>query len=128
MNCLLLPSQHQTFKIDISLASKIENLDLSFNNLNDLENIEFFSGLLHINLSNNKITYLNNKFPRNLKLIDLSHNKIITLNNLKNPKHSVFNRVEKLERLIINGNEIEKIEDHLFQKNNSLNVYINFHE
>ena len=57
-----------------------------------------------------------------MKFIDLSQNKIITLNNLKNPKKSVFDRVEKLEKLLMSGNEIEKLEDHVFKNNTCLKV------
>lgn len=67
---------------------------------------------------------MNNNLPKNLKFIDLSQNKIITLNNLKNPKKSVFDKLEKLDRLLISGNEIEKLEDHVFRNNFFLNVDI----
>ena len=77
------------------MASQIENLDLSSNILSDLENLEFFSSIVHLNLSNNKITYLNNNLPKNLKFIDLSQNKIITLNNLKNPKQFIVEYLKK---------------------------------
>ena len=92
-----IDSGNMTLKSFINLKS----LDLSFNEIAKIDNLEVLKELRDLNLSFNKIETIDNlgKFP-NLRTVNLNHNKIKRLENLKNCR--------KLETLSIVGNQIEE--------------------
>lgn len=71
----------------------------------------YCKGLQHIDLSNNKIKFLNaNMFNRNLQLtfIDLSNNQLEKLPNM------VFQNVQSLKTLLLGGNSLQYIDADCF--------------
>lgn len=82
--------------------TNLKKLDLSFNKIAKIDNLDTLSGLRELNLSYNRIEVIENlnKLP-NLKTLVLDNNKIKLLENLKN--------LRKLEVLSITGNLIEDL-------------------
>ena len=62
----------------------LKKLDLSFNKLTKIDNLDCLKELRELNLSYNRITVIENltKLP-NLRVLTLDHNKIKQLENLK---------------------------------------------
>ncbi|KAF9790078.1 hypothetical protein SFRURICE_002443 [Spodoptera frugiperda] len=75
-----------------SIASNLTELDLSSGKLQNLdENIEFPACLLHLNLSNNKLTEVPNNVLKlgNLKSLDISSNSIVVFDDIPSFCHSI---------------------------------------
>ena len=85
--------------------TNLKRLDLSFNSLTKLDNLEVLKDLRELNVSYNRIDTIDNlnKFP-NLRVLVLDHNRIKKLENLKN--------LRKLEVLQVTGNLLEDISVH----------------
>lgn len=84
---------------DISLFSKINVLDVSNNQIEDLSNLPYLNRLLSINISNNKIKFIDNlkEYP-NMFSINANNNQI---ENVIIP--------ENIEYLQLNNNNISEI-------------------
>ncbi len=80
----------------------LKKLDLSFNKLLRIENLDCLPSLRDLNLSYNRISYIENlsKLP-SLRVLILDHNKIQRLEGLK--------LLRKLEILSVTGNLIEDL-------------------
>ena len=82
--------------------TSLKKLDLSFNKITKIDNLDVLKELRELNLSFNRIETMENLGKIvNLRLVNLSHNKIRRLENLKN--------LRKLEVLSITGNLLEDL-------------------
>ncbi|XP_047997034.1 toll-like receptor 3 [Leguminivora glycinivorella] len=100
------------------LFPNIESLDLSHNCFDAID-IMFSEGikkLLHLNISNNRIIYLDSSLQRlrYLVTLDLSYNLIETLTTKD------FAKLVKLEEIKLESNKIQTIEKHVFDNKPSL--------
>ena len=86
--------------IILKQLSSLRRLDLSFNKLTKIDNLDSLKELRELNLSFNQIEMIEHlgKLP-NLRVVTLNHNKIRKIENLKN--------LRKLEVLNLAGNLIE---------------------
>lgn len=105
---------------------QISILNLQMNYLNSNENMNIFQNLKILDLSNNHITSLNDDFPESLTILILNLNKLVSLSNDKNGKISPFNKLINLEKLWIDNNNIDKLNDHILPFNTKIkvNIYI----
>ena len=126
INCKLI--EENITPLDILFTTNLENLDLSFNNFQDLNNIftEKIINLKNLNLSHNNISnlsqFINNNL-NNLIELNLSFNKISDIECLG--KQTNFNSLEKLD---LSNNNIQKLKiinikslKHLDLLNNEIN-------
>jgi protein phosphatase 1 regulatory subunit 7 len=83
--------------------SQLKKLDLSFNKISRIDNLECLKELRELNLSYNRIEEIHPNIGKivNLRVVNLNHNKIRRLENLKNCR--------KLEVLQVGGNALEDL-------------------
>jgi len=101
---------------------EIEEFNLNQNHLIDLKNFKYFSGLIVLSLSSNKIkpqTLL--ELPPSLKKLEIKNNQIRSLTIL-NGTYSILQSLINLEELDISFNNIEKINERTFSSNLNLRV------
>lgn len=85
--------------------TSLKRLDLSFNSLTKLDNLECLKELRELNVSYNRVETIDSLAKLvNLKVLNLSHNKIKKLENLKT--------LRKLEMLQVTGNLLEDLNVH----------------
>ncbi|KAF2895896.1 hypothetical protein ILUMI_10281 [Ignelater luminosus] len=91
-----------------NFLESLEILDISNNLLSNINTATFddLKNLKVLNLSSNilmKISHLQFNFIENLRILDLSHNMILDINPL------LLLKFVKLEKLLINGNQIKRL-------------------
>ncbi|KAI0981923.1 hypothetical protein GJ496_007451 [Pomphorhynchus laevis] len=102
MSLMLFPSSRGS---KISIPSNLRSLQLSYNNISDINVQEhFINNINYLNLSQNLLT----KFPGTLKsksmnILDISHNMLETLPGW------MLKMMPELNQLIVNNNRIQKI-------------------
>ncbi|KAK6461115.1 hypothetical protein DFJ63DRAFT_216506 [Scheffersomyces coipomensis] len=92
------------------LCSNLKSLDLSYNTLNDLSQINFPPSLNYLNLSNNNLINLNNsnfnwKNLTNLKHLNLTNNTLVNL-NLFDSTNETNIPTYALEKIDLSGNNL----------------------
>jgi len=132
---------------ELYVLSKLKILNASKNIINKLYfpscNSFVWEELIHLNVSNNKISKLHEKtFTRTkvLKNLFIGHNKISVLpknlfdnlcslqcldisnNQIKDLNENVFEKLEALEVLNLRNNKIERLNESLFKKSKCLKV------
>lgn len=98
-----------------NLSSDLQVVDLSFNTISEIRNNEFIdANLQHMHklfMRNCKLELLNRDALSGLSILielDLSQNLLTKL------QVGLFSQLEKLRTLVLNKNEIERLDDHLF--------------
>ena len=102
---------------------EIEELNLNQNHLIDLKNLKYFSGLLVLSLSSNKVrpqTLL--ELPPSLQKLEIKNNQIHSLTIMNGTNVSILQSLINLEELDISFNNIEKINERTFSSNLKLRV------
>lgn len=91
-----------TGNVMLKQFTNLKKLDLSFNKIARIDNLDTLSGLRELNLSYNRIEQIENlnKMP-NLKILVLDNNKIKQLENIRS--------LRKLEVLSVTGNILEDL-------------------
>lgn len=134
INKLMLPSEFIEFNIKNNTTynaskifvnhTKLEMIDLSYNNLQILDNESFsqLPSLLQLNLSYNKIENIHKTSFNgldSLKIIDLSDNK------LKEVPWQSFKKLPLLSILLLKENNISSLENSIFTEMNKIKI-LNF--
>lgn len=116
-------------KNGINLLSNLENLDLSYNNIDDFSFIDGLDKLKSINLSHNEITDIDFLYQsrHSIESLDLSDNKIVSLSSLKyfsaitylDLSNNLISDIDfiseltTLKSLFLNGNKVGSFTDKL---------------
>ncbi|XP_051873452.1 nischarin isoform X2 [Pristis pectinata] len=100
-------SHNQISNIDesVRLIPKVEFLDLSYNEITVVENLQHLYNLIHLDLSFNKLTLLQGVHTKlgNIKTLNLSGNQLESLSGL--------NKLYSLVNLDLGDNKISQIEE-----------------
>ncbi|GCB67589.1 hypothetical protein scyTo_0010271 [Scyliorhinus torazame] len=100
-------SRNQISNIDesVKLIPKVEFLDLSYNEIAVMENLQHLYNLIHLDLSFNKITVLHGVHTKlgNIKTLNLSGNQLESLSGL--------NKLYSLVNLDLSNNKVLQIEE-----------------
>ncbi|XP_078399459.1 nischarin isoform X2 [Cetorhinus maximus] len=100
-------SRNQISNIDesVKLIPKVEFLDLSYNEITVMENLQHLYNLIHLDLSYNKITLLQGVHTKlgNIKTLNLSGNQLESLSGL--------NKLYSLVNLDLSNNKVLQIEE-----------------
>ncbi|GCC25559.1 nischarin isoform X1 [Chiloscyllium punctatum] len=100
-------SRNQISNIDesVKLIPKVEFLDLSYNEITVMENLQHLYNLIHLDLSFNKITLLQGVHTKlgNIKTLNLSGNQLESLLGL--------NKLYSLVNLDLSNNKVLQIEE-----------------
>ncbi|XP_078065902.1 nischarin isoform X2 [Mustelus asterias] len=100
-------SRNQISNIDesVKLIPKVEFLDLSYNEIAVMENLQHLYNLIHLDLSYNKITVLQGVHTKlgNIKTLNLSGNQLESLSGL--------NKLYSLVNLDLSSNKVLQIEE-----------------
>ncbi|XP_041047189.1 nischarin isoform X3 [Carcharodon carcharias] len=100
-------SRNQISNIDesVKLIPKVEFLDLSYNEIAVMENLQHLYNLIHLDLSYNKITLLQGVHTKlgNIKTLNLSGNQLESLSGL--------NKLYSLVNLDLSNNKVLQIEE-----------------
>ncbi|XP_032893178.1 nischarin isoform X2 [Amblyraja radiata] len=100
-------SHNQVSNIDesVRLIPKVEFLDLSYNEITVMENLQHLYNLIHLDLSFNKLTLLQGVHTKlgNIKTLNLSGNQLESLTGL--------NKLYSLVNLDLSTNKVSQIEE-----------------
>ena len=98
--------------------TKIKSIQITLSKLSNLNGINLFTNITHLDLSNNQITSLKNYFYNNIRIkyLDLSCNKIINLEGIEDLENLIdlnisHNKISSLETFsrFINKNSLQKL-------------------
>ena len=98
--------------------TKIKSIQITLSKLSNLNGINLFTNITHLDLSNNQITSLKNYFYNNIRIkyLDLSCNKIINLDGIEDLENLIdlnisHNKISSLETFsrFINKNSLQKL-------------------
>ncbi|KAJ8361047.1 hypothetical protein SKAU_G00175720 [Synaphobranchus kaupii] len=89
----------------VKLIPKVEFLDLSYNELSRVENLQHLYNLIHLDLSYNKLTVLEGVHTKlgNIKTLNLAGNQLESLSGL--------NKLYSLVNLDLSNNKLSQFED-----------------
>ncbi|CAL1531489.1 unnamed protein product [Lymnaea stagnalis] len=89
----------------IQLMPNIENLNLSHNVIESIQNLQWLSQLTHLDLSKNNIRHVDSLHTKmgNVKVVKLAHNRLESLHG--------FAKLFSLEKLDVSHNKIVSIEE-----------------